>query len=1001
MPDANRPSPPERVARGLPFLVAVSGGAALVYESVWMRSFGLIFGNTTDAVAMVLAVFMGGLALGSALAARRRSEDPLRAYALLEMSIGAAALATLPLLRALPWAYGSVAGRLGLEGPLELAGRTALAAVVLLVPTVLLGMTVPLAVEFLGRAGRSVPASFGRLYLVNTLGGAVGVAIAPFVLVPLLGVRGTLVAAATGSLLAGGIAFGWRRDIGPPLEAAPAPVANERDGTATPGDGGAVPPGLAPALAAASGAATFGIEVLWTRSYALVIGSSVYAFNLMLLAVLLGIAGGAAVYSRVRSRITRPSATVGALFVGAGLAVLAGQIAIGNLPRFYLGALQVLPVSFAAHQLASLGLCLVTMLPVTLVLGLTFPLLLHFADRRHASAQEASGRLYAWNTAGAIAGALSADLLLVPRLGLQPPYLIYAALLLGGGAWALAVSAGWPPVRRRLAPVAGVAALLALSPWWKPWDPVLMSAGVHRYGLEWRDRVPSIFELGSWLRQQQELVFYHEGAEAVVAVSKTESGRRFLSVNGKTDAGSAEEDVVTQRYIAHVPMLLHPSPRHVLVIGWGAGATAASADLYPVESLECVEIEPAVFEAASFFEEQNADVRRDPRFRITFRDGRNRLLRGREQWDVVVSEPSNPWISGVSNLFTREFYEIVLRRLAKGGVFGQWFHYYNLTEPDLKVEVKTFLTVFPHASLWMVPPVISKDGSPKLGADMLLVGSARPHVLDWARVEPLLGDTPVGRNLRATHAVDDALALVASWTMGRAEMERWVEDEKAFPAGTPLNTDDRPYVEFVAPRRNVVGPLEAARAASAQHAAIGAAAGDAREAVRGILPDAPDNGQIAGLYRDLARRYARAGQKQRAYKALDAAISALPDDPLAHTQVAELLLESGRQVEALGRLSVAVRVDPDSVHAWDLLEQIAIERRDYPLAEKADRAILRREPTNVDAWLRLAAVLARQSEWKEAHEALVWARRLDPQAPVDVELERFIASRATEERRPR
>jgi tetratricopeptide (TPR) repeat protein len=237
--------------------------------------------------------------------------------------------------------------------------------------------------------------------------------------------------------------------------------------------------------------------------------------------------------------------------------------------------------------------------------------------------------------------------------------------------------------------------------------------------------------------------------------------------------------------------------------------------------------------------------------------------------------------------------------------------------------------------------------------------------------------------------------------MGRAEMERWVEDETAFPSGTPLNTDDHPYVEFVAPRRNVVAPLEAARAASVEHGAIGAAAGDAREAVRGILPDAPGPAQIAGLYRDLARRYARAGQKQRAYKALDAATSALPDDPLAHTQVAELLLESGRQVEALGRLSVAVRVDPDSVHAWDLLEQIAIERRDFPLAEKADRAILRREPTNVDAWLRLAAVLARQGDWAGAHEALVWARRLDPKAPVDAELERYIATRATEERRSR
>jgi len=737
--------------------------------------------------------------------------------------------------------------------------------------------------------------------------------------------------------------------------------------------------------------------VLWTRSYALVIGSSVYAFNLMLLAVLLGIGGGAALYARVRPRVSRPAVAVGGLFLAAGLFVLLGELAIGQLPRLYLGALEVLPISFAAHQLASLGLCLVTMLPVTLVLGLTFPLLLHFADAR-GSAQEASGRLYAWNTAGAIAGALTADLVLVPRLGLEPPYLVYATLLIGGGAWALTSGTAWTPGRRLAVPAAVAAVLLAVSPWWKPWDPVLMSAGVHRYGLEWRDRVPSIFSLGTWLREQQELVFYREGSEAVVAVSKTGEGRHFLSVNGKTDAGSGEEDVVTQRFIAHVPMLLHLFPEHVLVIGWGAGATAASTALYPVETVECVEIEPAVYEAASFFDELSGALRRDPRFRITFRDGRNRLLRGTERWDVIVSEPSNPWISGVSNLFTRDFYEAVRRRLAPGGVFGQWFHYYNLTEPDLKVEVNTFLRVFPHASLWMVPPVETADGTRKLGADMLLVGSDAPHAFDWDRLQGLMGDTPVGRDLRATRAIDDAWALVASWTMGRAEMERWVEDEKEFPGGTPVNTDDHPYVEFVAPRRNVIAPIEAARAASAQHASISSAAGDAREAVRGLLPEEPTPQEVATVYRELGARYARAEQKQRAYAALEDAIAAFPGDARARVQTAELMLESGRQVEALAQLAVAVQLDPDLVHGWDLLEEVSVQRRDYALAEKANRAILRREPANVDAWLRLAAVLARQSEWAAAHDALAWARSLDPDAPVDSDLERYIARRASEEK---
>jgi spermidine synthase len=1001
---APSPSPAlARVGDRLPLLVALSGTAALVYESQWMRSFGLIFGNTTDAVAWVLAVFMGGLALGSALAARRASADPLRAYARVELGVGAAALATLPLLRGLPWTYGALAGRLGLAGPLELLGRVALAAVVLLPATALLGATVPLALEVLARAGRPVRASFGRLYLLNTLGGAVGVALGPFVLVPVLGVSGTVLAAATVSLVVGGVAWRWRREGGP-LPVSEGPLA-DGEGVAAEGleeagrrGGEDRPPPIeiGPALAAVTGGATFGVEILWTRSYALVIGSSVHAFNVMLLAVLLGLVGGTLAYGRLRGRIQRPVTAAGLVLAAGGAGVLAGEWVIGGLPEAYLAALRLLPVSFAAEQIAGLLLCLVTMLPVTLLLGLGFPLLMHLPGAAGRPAQVASGRLYAWNTAGAIGGALVADLVLVPRLGLQASYLVFATLLLGGGAAALAVRAPRPV--RRLAPVGLALALLALVPRWRPWDPVLMTSGVYLYGLEWRDEPASAWDLGRWLRERRAQVFYREGAEAVVGVSETPGGRRFLSVNGKTDAGSGVEDVVTQRFIAHVPMLLHPSPRRALVIGWGAGATAASVGLYPVESLECVEIEPATWEAAPLFSRLSGSLRDDPRFRIVFRDARNDLLRSRTSWDVIVSEPSNPWISGVSNLFTREFYEIVRRRLAPGGVFGQWFHYYNLAPADVKVEAKTFLTVFPYASLWLVPPVESADGTRRLGADLLLVGSGQPQALEWTRLVHALEKTSVGDDLRSTRVLGDPLALVAAWTMGRPEMERWVEDEEAFPGGTPLNSDDHPYIELVAPRRNVMAPVDAARAATAQYVAMSRAAGDARSVLHGH-PGSSGGGQAAALLlRELAERYLRAEQPDRAVAAFDAATEALPADAAARTRAGRVLFEQGREGEALERLRSAVRVDPDDVRAWDLLGQIAIDGRDYPLAEEAQRAMLRREPSNVTAWLRLAAVLARQEKWGEAEEALGWARQIDPQAPIDPKLERYIAGRARAQR---
>ncbi|HEY7922666.1 MAG TPA: hypothetical protein VII62_05750, partial [Vicinamibacteria bacterium] len=875
---ASTPAPLPAPGRGLMVLVALSGMAALVYESLWMRSFGLIFGGTTQAVAMVLAVYMAGLATGSALVSRRRVADPLLAYAKLELLTGGTALLTLPLLRGLPWAYGLLVARLGLTGFAESVGIAILAACVLLPPTILLGATVPLAVEYLARSGRGAHQGFARLYLLNTLGGAAGVALAPFVLVPALGVRGTLVAAAAVSLLIGSVARRWARDAA----GGEAPQPAEADGAARLrlGRGGLE-------LAFASGAATFGVEVLWTRSYALVIGSTVYAFNLMLLAVLLGIAIGAALYAATRSRITDPARSVGALFVVAGLAVLAGAWTIGQLPVVSLAALKLLPVSFAAQQLTFLALCFATLVPVTAILGLSFPLLLHLALPASsgdaspvAGAQRAAGRLYAWNTAGAIAGALAADLVLVPALGLQSPYLVFAALLVGAGVWRLALGESRLSVAAAAVALAAVVvAAIALVPRFRPWDPVLMSSGVHRYGLEWIHRLDSPWRLGSWLREQRRLLFYREGREAVVAVSEPLDGsRRFLSVNGKTDAGSGTEDVVTQKFLAHVPLLLHPAPKRVLVIGWGAGATAAAAAAHPIASLECVEIEPATWEAAPWFASFSEPLRRDPRFELVIRDGRNHLLRARQPYDLVVSEPSNPWITGVSNLFTREFLESARDRLAPGGLFAQWFHYYNLAPADVKVEVKTFLSVFDHASLWLVPPVGPEDGIKNLAADMLLIGSRDPQRLDWARLERAFADEPLARELRGALVLRDPLALAATWTMGRPEMERWAEDRQAFPSGTPLNTDDSPYLEFVAPRRTVVRPSEAARQATAQYAAMGAAGGDVRTLLSGVPALAVGGTRAAELLRELAERHVAAVQPDRALADLEAAIVANRDD---------------------------------------------------------------------------------------------------------------------------
>jgi spermidine synthase len=918
------------------FLVTLSGATGLVYQSLWLRSFGLVFGTTTDAIALVLAVFMGGLGLGSYLAGRRRSASPLRDYARIEIGIGLTALVTLPLLRWLPGAYVGLASA-------ELLVKALAAAVILLPTTVLLGATVPLVVEFLDRAGSDFKASLGRVYLFNTLGATAGAFLVTFVLVPELGVRATLTAAALVNLCIGGVA--WRGS----QETKLSPAST----VALPGS---VRPGLAENLAAVSGLFMFGIEVLWTRSYALVIGSSVYAFSSMLVSVLVGLVLGTAVYDRLRPRIQRPERLLGALFVWTGLAALGGAAAIGMLPEALLDLMKKLPLTFGAHQAASLGLCVATMLPVTTALGFSFPLLAHLVDGR-ASAQEGSARLYLWNTLGAILGAILTDFLLIDRLalGLQRSFLILAVVPLATGAWILLARSR--PILQPVFLAAALAGAAAVLPWWRLWDPIMITSGVYRYGIEWSAR-PG-FRLKD-VNSQRELLFYREGKEAVVAVSQL-AGKslRFLSVNGKTDAGSVAEDVLTQKFIAHVPLLLHPEPRRALVIGWGSGATAASAALYPLEKLECVEIEPATYEAAPFFDSLSGHVRRDPRFSIVFRDGRNHLLRSRDQWDVIVSEPSNPWISGVSNLFTREFYQTARKRLAGRGLFGQWFHYYNMEPADVKIELATFAEVFPYVSVWTVPPV-AKDGQAMLTADLLLVGSDEPHALDWRRLTWAFEQEVLAQDLKSTRVLGDEIAILASYAFGRPELLRYVDDKALFPRGTPLNTDDQPWIEFRAPRRNVLAPAEVPRLAQELHRQFSEAGADEWPPVTGHPGLAAGGRQSAPLHVALSERWMLAGLHARARRGFERALA----------------------------------LDPGNEWALESLGGLAIDGRDWAKAEQLHRGLLVARPDDVDARLRLVAVLARQSKWLEARAALRTARAMDPRAAIDPALVSYIEAQA-------
>jgi len=787
-------SPPRAVLLVLFFL---SGAAALVYETLWTRQLGLVFGNTTHSVSVVLAAFMGGIALGSWIATRLTARRPLGAYGVAEVGTGAAALATLFLLKRLPEWYGAALRAHPLPPALELPLRLLAAALVILPATVLLGTTFPLLTEALTRSGRAVRSSIGSLYRVNTLGAVCGVLLTTFLLLPALGVTRVFVSASVTTMLVGAAALALAaRMRGEARGEAPAepPILASRGhlerGRSEAGTAG-VPLWAFSVLAFLSGMCSFGLEILWTRSMALVIGSSFYSFSAMLAAFLVGIVLGAFLYERLWPRISSAPFLLGLLFMILGALVLGSVALIGLLPRLYFTLMARVALSFAGSQAIGFVLCLLPMLPVTTLFGLTFPLISHLLEGRGLSPRQVSGLLYAWDTLGSILGAIAGGFLLVPIVGIQPSSALLASILLLAGLLLLLGARKAKTSTRIAVPLGAAAALAAAVLFFRPWDLVLMTSGVYKYGLQWKAAIRDGASLQKALARYRTLLFYKEGMECVVSV--TRSGEyTFLSINGKIDAGN-QADTITQKLLAHVPLILHPDPRRVFVVGWGSGGTAGSAGLYPVSEIDCAEIEPEVFRAAPFFENLNRDIQADRRFRALLSDARNLLLTRDKSYDVIISEPSNPWVSGMSSLFTSDFYSIALSRLGGDGVFCQWFHYYDLTLADVKVQIRTFCERFPYASLWLVPPRPARRGERTVPiGDILLIGSRRPVSLDWRRISAAFASPGVREDLRSA-SIEDEISFLCNQVADREDLLR-------FCAGASLNTDDSPLIELAAPK---------------------------------------------------------------------------------------------------------------------------------------------------------------------------------------------------------
>lgn len=761
----------------------LSGIAGLMYEVLWIRQLSLIFGATSFAISTVLASFMGGLALGGwrfgRIADRRR--DHLRLYALLEGSVAVYCLLLPFLFKAITGVYvltwRSVGGSFYSMSLL----RFALAAVVLLLPTTFMGATLPVLSRYVIRRIDRFGSGFGRLYGINTLGAVLGCFAAGYLLIGTIGVWKTTMLAALLNVAVALIAYSLYRGEGD------SPVAEEGEAGESGGAGAAAAAaagdgrGDGPVRAvlvgiALAGWASLTYEVGWTRLLSLVLGSSVYAFTAMLTTFLLGIALGSMAVSALSDRIRSPFRAFVAVQAVVGVSSLLITPLFDRLPRLFIVLFAKMGSGFLNYQLIQFAICVMVMILPTFFIGAALPLAANAVARRLGRLGRSVGTVYASNTVGAIVGSFMAGFVLIPLIGTQRTLSAAAGVNI---LVAILILLLLPRVRRlvRVTVAAALgAAFLLLTVTGGAWDRYQLNAGLFD---------SPEFSVGNIVREgytdyiySYDIVTLEEGPYANVAVSK-EDNNLFMQINGRTEA-STTSDMVNQILVTQIPMLVHPDPRDVLVIGLGSGITFASALTHPVSSAECVEISPAVVRAASEFKDWNFDVMRNPDADVILDDGRNYLLATPRKYDVIVSEPSKPWISGVSNMFTRETFELARSRLKPRGIVCQWFHYYSMAPDDFRLALRTFLDVFPYAQVW------NADNN------VFMLGSNEPLVIDVAAMERKLRYPQVKEDLDRVN-LDSPYLLLGHFLFGEKEAREYVGEG-------PINTDDLPIIEFSAPR---------------------------------------------------------------------------------------------------------------------------------------------------------------------------------------------------------
>ena len=771
-----------------------SGCAALIYEIVWFQLLQLVIGSTAISLGVLLGTFMGGMCLGSLIFPRVVSAQrhPLRVYAVLELAIAAIALVVLYGLPLLSEFYARHVGA-------DTSGiwqRCLIAALCLLPPTVLMGATLPAIARWV-RATPEGISWLGFFYGGNIAGAVVGCLLAGFYLLRLYDMRTTTYVAVAIDVVVAILAF---------LLAAFAPYDSQilesiesasHEDARSPLRVGAAARASAYLTIALSGMTALAAEVVWTRILSLMLGATVYTFSIILAVFLVGLGIGSSVGAALARGRTDPR-------VALGMCQLLLAAAIGWAAYLLTRSLPYWPIDQSLSRSVWHGFqidllrCAWAILPAAWLWGASFPLALAAAAAPGQDPGRLVGGIYAANTIGAILGALVTSIALVSWIGTQgvQQAMIWTSVL---AALVVLIPALWQ--RSATIAVAVASAVAVAAALWivyrvprvppVPWE--LVARG--RYLPTFR---AVLGKSGRLEDPEYELLFVGEGQNATVAVTKLKnSDVRNFHVSGKIEASSQSQDMRLQRMLGHIPAMLHPHPQSVLIVGCGAGVTAGSFVVYPdVKRIVICEIEPLIPQVvATFFGEENYHVTNDPRVEIVYDDARHYLLRTKEKFDVITSDPIHPWVKGAATLYTKEYFELVRRHLNPGGMVTQWVPLYESNFDVVKSELATFFRVFPHGTIWSN----DVDG---VGYDTVVLGRASessegdvPLVVDVDQWQAIWNRPDRDAAVRSLYNVGlgSPLALLAKYS-GSADSE----GVKAWLADAQINLDNNLRLQYLA-----------------------------------------------------------------------------------------------------------------------------------------------------------------------------------------------------------